>query len=306
MRIAHLLALFFVATLGGCGTTPFQDGTGDLAKGLDSTENSLAALDARDKTARAILAYQSAKTLDVHACIARKRVDKENCALLIDGKVVQPASEVSRGLALAKALAQYGRGLNDLATAKDVSDLNSTVGNINTAAKDAAKSVAKTTSVSLPGYIAPAGDLIAFLFGQISEFHRVQVIRSILITYGPTFDSAIGILQSETLILQTRVVDKEKVILDNEVRRFRHLTDAEERRELVRDILARQMELQPLANQDSRKPFAALREAHQKLVDIARNPQISFDDAKATISDFYKKAKALYDALHPSGGKKTS
>jgi len=301
MRRASVLTSFLVLAVGGCGTVPYQDATGDLDKGLTATESSLAALSTRDKLASAVLEIEPATRLKLESCQVTTKKNKLNCALTVDGKIVDPSSVVPRGLLLAKSLAQYGKGLNDLASGKDLSDISSTLDDINKSAKDAAKSA----GASFPAYVAPAADLTIFLFNQFEEYKRAQLVRSILLTYGPIFDSAIKELQKETQRLQQRVVGNEAIIIRTEIDRFDQATNSTERLRLLSDILERQMQVQILASQNAIEPLTSLRTAHKKLVSLAQNPEISFDDAKKTVSDFYQKAKALYDALHPSGGVKS-
>lgn len=87
-----------------------------------------------------------------------------------------------------------------------------------------------------------------------------------------------------------------------EIDRLRNSNVSAERNQLFGDILVRQAQLQALANMDVRQAFIDLKTAHVGLVDTARNPTISFKDAEKAIYEFYQKAKALYDALHPAAG----
>lgn len=138
--------------------------------------------------------------------------------------------------------------------------------------------------------------------GQIVEYERVQIIREILLAYGPTFSSAIHRLTEEAVGLQERIVDNEKAIVDMETERLETSKVRAERIHLLGDILARQAQLRALANVDVRQPFIDLETAHTELVNAARNPTISFKDAQKAIYEFYQKAKALHEALHPAGG----
>jgi hypothetical protein len=295
------LVLCLCAVVSGCSTTPYQDGTGDLDKGLAATQSSLTAMDSRDQAARAILDYQSVSKMTLSSCGVRPKNTKLNCVLLIDGKPATESSAFPNTLLLAGALADYGKALDDLATAKDLSDVNSKIADIN----KSAEAVAKGVGIALPGYVAPAADLAAYLFGQYEEYKRSQLIRGILLAYGGTFDSAIGILEQQAVTLQLRIVGNEKQIVRTEIEKLDLSVHEAERLRLISDIMTRQAQLQAFANQDASKPFTALKIANSKLVDIARNPQISFSDVVTAISDFYQKAKALDDALKPSPAKST-
>lgn len=301
MRSLFFMLCLLSATLAGCSTTPFQDGTGDLSKGLAASQSSLATMDSRDQAARAILDYKSASKMTLSTCDVRSKNKKLNCVLLIDGKPATETSSFPNTLRLAGALADYGKGLDDLATAKDLSDVNSKIADINKSAEAAAKGA----GIALPAYVAPAADLAAYLFGQFEDYQRAQLIRQILLTYGGTFDAAIGILEQQASTLQLRIVGNEKQIVRTEIEKFDFSVQEAERLRLISDIMTRQAQLQALANQDVAQPFTALRNANAKLVDIARNPQISFSDAAAAISDFYQKAEVLYEALQPSTARST-
>lgn len=157
-RASLYFVLFFI--LQGCSSAPYQDATAKLSKGLSAAETSLAALDYRDKMAAAIVAYEQPETkLVLGSCKIKPRDNDRNCALFIDEHVAKPQSRISRGLLLAKVLARYGKGLNDLAEAKDVNSLNSTLGEIDSSVTDAAKAA----GTALPSYIAPL-EVWRFLF----------------------------------------------------------------------------------------------------------------------------------------------
>jgi hypothetical protein len=300
-------SLFFIlclssATVAGCSTTPYQDGTGDLSKGLAASQSSLATMDSRDQAARAILDYKSVSKMTLSTCDVRPKNKKLNCVLLIDGKLATESSAFPNTLLLAGALTDYGKALDDLAAAKDVSDVNSKIADINKSAEAAAKGA----GIALPAYVAPAADFATYLFGQFEDYQRAQLIREILLTYGGTFDAAIGILEQQASTLQLRIVGNEKQIVRTEIEKFDFSAHEAERLRLISDIMTRQAELQAIANQDVAQPFTALRNANAKLIDIARDPQLSFSDVMTAISDFYQKANALYDALQPSTAKSST
>ena len=301
MRGLSAIVFLLSTALAGCSTTPYQDGTANLDKGLAANQSSLTAMDNRDQAARALLDYESATKIIFPSCKVHPKDKKLNCVLLIDGKPVTEPSAYPNTLLLAGALADYGKGLDNLAVAKDLGDVNSDIADISKAAEAAAKGA----KLTLPSYVSPAADLAAYLFGQFEEYERTQLIREILLTYGGVFDSAIGILEEQAAILQRRIVGNETQIIRTEVEKFDFSAHEAERLRLISDILSRQTQVQALANQDISQPFITLRIAHAKLIEVARNPQISFADAKTAISDFYQKAKALYDALQPSPAKST-
>jgi hypothetical protein len=306
-------AIACAGLVSACSTGPYQQQITQLDTGLKTAQQSFGALEDQQVSAAAVrltaLAAQQGKYLNEWPCKLTKssKGDPKNCTLRI-GKTdsVTVKSAAPKGAELMKAFVQYGDGLSTLATAKDISDLNSGITKANSSFAGIVKAVGGTASF-VP-YVGPALDLAAVIFNQYLEAERVRALRAVIISADSVVDQAVDELAKEADALQYgafRDLNLYQQTLVGQV----DLTKADwsgSTELLASEAIQGQAALKKLAEVDAGSTFQQLGAAHKKLVEAARQPEFSLKDAESAILAFLQKADALYVASQPKAAPKQS
>jgi hypothetical protein len=300
LRFAGIILV--AAVLWGCSTGPYQAQIAELNKGLATAQSGFVMLDSQQRTAEAIELARSGQYLRSKSCTLRVPPVKDptNCALWIsDTQPLLIPSHASNGLKLMQGFVEYGNNLSTLAGAKDINDLNSAIGNLNSNIESLAKT-AGGTAAFVP-YVSPVLGALAFVFNQYLEYQRVEAMRGAIISLDSTVDLAVPILVREARLLQDRAFYDRSVQLGDKIGSIAKAGSSwnGDTIELVEDTIQGYGSLKALADNDVGAPFIALSIAHKQLVAAAQNPQFSLQDAVAAIAAFAKQAEALYAAVQP-------
>lgn len=300
-------ALLCAGMLGACSAGPYRKQISDLDSGLKTAQQSFGALEDQQANAAAAKSVRVAalqgKNLNRWPCRLTKspKVDPKNCALKLgESTSLKTKTDAPKGAELMKAFVQYGDGLSTLAAAKDISDLNSGIAKANSSLTSILKTVGGTAATAVP-YVSPALNLAAFFFNQYLEAERVRALRSVIISADGVVDLAVDELAKEADILQAETfTDLNTYQRDLVVEVSTASANWSGTTELLAsDAIQGQAALKTLAEIDAGSMFKQLGAAHKKLVEAARQPTFSLNDAESAILAFLQKADAMYLAFQP-------
>lgn len=300
-------AIVCAGILSACSTGPYQKQISDLDSGLKTAEQSFSSLEEQQVSAAAAKSVRDAalqgKYLNRWPCQLTKspKVDPKNCTLKLgESASLKIKTDAPKGAALMKAFVEYGDGLSTLATAKDISDLNSGIAKANSSLSSILKTVGGTAATAVP-YVGPALDLAAFFFNQYLEAERVRALRTVIISADGVVDLAVDELAKEADVLQAETfTDLNTYQRDLVVEVSAASPNWSGTTELLAsEAIQGQAALKNLAEVDAGSMFKQLGAAHKKLVEAARQPTFSLSDAESSILVFLQKADAMYLAFQP-------
>jgi hypothetical protein len=311
--LSRAAALVCAGLMSACSTGPYQQQITQFDTSLKTAQQSFSALEDQQVSAAAVnlteVAAEQGKALNEWPCKLTKspKVDPKNCTLRLgQTDSVQIKSAGPKGADLMKAFVQYGDGLVTLATAKDISDLNSGIAKANSSFSGIIKVVGGTASF-VP-YVGPALDLAAFVFNQYLEAERVRALRAVIISADGVVDLAAKELADEADALQYDAFHKlnfyQQALVKQVGMTNGNWTGGTEL--LASEAIQGEAALKKLAELDAGSTFKQLGAAHKKLVEAARQPEFSLKDAESAILAFAQKADALYQASQPKAAPKQS
>jgi len=311
--LSRASAIVCASLASACSTGPYQQQITQLDTGLKTAQQSFSALEDQQVSAAAVrltaLAAPHGKYLNEWPCKLTKssKIESKNCTLRIgETDSVEIKSPAPKGAELMKAFVQYGDGLSTLATAKDISDLNSGITKANSSFAGIVKAVGGTAS--LVPYVGPALDLAAFIFNQYLEAERVRALRAVIISADAVVDQAVDELAKEADALQFGAFRDLNLYQQTLVYQVGLTKDgwSGSTELLASEAIQGQASLKKLAELDAGSTFKQLGAAHKKLVEAARQPEFSLKDAESAILAFLQKADALYLASQTKAAPKKS
>ncbi len=235
-----------------------------------------------------------------------RAAEAEACRLGIAGEneIVRPQRlEIGEYLVnlskLGVAMKGYARSLGDLADAKDVNELKSTVSDAKTALENLAGRIKDLTNEEVPGSaaIGPVSDLLGTALVRVLEFRRYVALRSVVGRADPIVDAAAKVLSRSSMPLMIHKLRDGGDEFSRKVEVFNDEPVGEAWKRALAD--ARQAQAKYLALYDGHpaSTFKAMADAHSALRKALDDPERQFDAMKAAISDFAAKADAAFDAL---------
>jgi uncharacterized phage infection (PIP) family protein YhgE len=294
------------AILCACSTGPYKDQVTAFDGALSTAQAAFTSLENQQATAAAVRQVSQAATrgkfLTVTSCDLTKspKKDPKNCALMLGGtEPLKIKTNAPQGHVLMTAFVDYGDGLAKLVAAKDITDLNTGITKVNSSVGSLAKSLGGTAAF-VP-YVGPALDLLAFAFNQYLEARRVEALKNAIISAESVVELAVPELAKEARVLQKNAFQDRNTQLQQ---RVDAVVDAGRdwsgsTNELTEESIQGYAALKNLAELDAGAAFEQLGVAHKKLVEAARSPQFSLQDAETAILAFGQKAEALYVAAQP-------
>ena len=302
--IARASILVLALALAGCSTASYTEPITQLNQGLIVAQAGFDGLKQRVEQIDLVRSVddqvEHGFPLTLSSCELTQdpKKDPNNCMLLLNGQPVQSSDLAPNGPKLLAAFIEYGKGLQQLAAAKDISDLNSSVDNLNSALESIAKTSGATAAQA--SVVSSSLDLIHWFLGQYLEYKRVEALRSSIIAGDQAVQQGVPLLEAEAGTLQKIAATYEPGQLQSMVLAV-SLARGEplgQRTELERDTVSYQQSIKHLMETDPVAPFEQLKSAHAKLLVAAEASDFSASDLKTALTDFYKKAKALYDAVN--------
>lgn len=300
---SSLLAIALCA----CSTSPYKDQVTAFDGALTKAQAGFIALENQQTTAAAVrqiseAAINRGQLLTVSSCDLTKstKKDPKNCTLMLGGnEPVKTKSIAPHGAVLMKAFVDYGDGLANLVAAKDISDLNSGITKVNSSIDGVVKNLGGTAKF-VP-YVGPALDLLAFAYNEYLEAQRVDALKNSIVSADYVVKLAVPVLAREARALQRNAFQDRNTQLQQRVdavvdasKNWSGLTN-----ELAEESIQGYTSLKNLAEIDAGAAFEQLGETHRKLVEAAKSPQFSLQDAETALLAFAQKADALYTATQP-------
>jgi hypothetical protein len=306
MSLRRVTSSLLGVVLCACSTGPYKDQVTAFDGALSTAQAAFTALENQQATAAAVRQVSQAaargKFLTVTSCDLTKnpKRDPKNCTLMLGGtEPLKIKTTAPQGQVLMKAFVDYGDGLAKLVAAKDVTDLNTGITKVNSSVGGLVKTLGGTAAF-VP-YVGPALDLLAFAFNQYLEARRVEALQNAIINAESVVELAVPELAEEARALQKNAFQDRNTQLQQ---RVDAVVDAGpdwsgSTNELTEESIQGYSALKNLAEIDAGAAFEQLGIAHKKLVQAARNPQFSLQDAETAILAFGQKAEALYVATQP-------
>lgn len=310
MRIGRLGILACTLFLGACAAPNYEKQVSDLSAGFSKVKSTFDSLEEDERQAvigaQTIRALNRGSNLEIPDTCAlppkRKTPLKTiNCRpsmVASDGvstSFVIPTKSEQAGK-LAGLLVAYGGGLVALASAKDVAELEASVGK----ARDAIVKL-RTDVGGKSARTEPFGAITAaavWVFGKYLEQRRFDELHKAVAEGDQLVEKAAGILGEDASTIQRNIIVQKTQILhrqNDNLRVLRKNTEAD--RTLIdqrgAEIAASALALQQLAETDARVPFQKMREAHAKLLEALDYPAIKPDAVFKAISEFADQADKL-------------
>jgi hypothetical protein len=300
----HLGVIVLTVGVGACSTTSYIGPVTQLNQGLTTAQAAFERLKTRVQQVDLVRSVDSGVTQGTPLTLAPCKLtqdpnkDLSNCALMLGKRPVHGSDLAPKGSKLLAAFIEYGHGLQQLVAAKDTSDLDSSVNNLNSALENIAKISGATAAQA--SVVSSSLDLIQWFFGQYLEYERIKVLKASISAGDQAVKQAVPLLEAEARTLQKIATTYEPGQLQSMVLAVSLLKNASfgERIELEKDTIAYQASVKQLMEVDAAAPFEQLKEAHARLLQAAQASDFSAEDLKAALTDFYKKSKALYDAVN--------
>jgi hypothetical protein len=207
---------------------------------------------------------------------------------------------------LNRQLQAYASGLGEITAADDSEALTSALGDARDALVRIDQRIGEATARPVTANLAvgPVADLVGSALSATLEARRYQALKAIVNKADPTVREA-GMLLSRAampLLVRARLRPAQEA-LQNAAERARQSgagdVDYPARVAAAAQALAN---YRALLAADPSGVFAAMADAHAKLVAAINDPRTQFEAMKSAVNDFAAKAKAAYEAIKAQPG----
>lgn len=305
--------------LVACSTASYQKQTAGLSEGLTKAKDSFATLSEEERKAfitsqvRSGLRGRGISIPDACGVAGKPPLvgpkAEINCVPRIstaDGKerpIVYVAA-APNGLKLSGLADTYGKGLVELAAAKDVNELKEASGKVTASVSALAVAVGGPVIGTAAGSVF---GMVNWLFGIYADYRRLEQLRHVVEQADPVVKIAADKLADEAELLQASVVTKKAADLNFRQRALERArqTNALDRAKLEaagEDLVSEALALERYAKTDVRQPFVKMREAHAMLLKSLQNPTADFDAAFTAIQEFGAQIEQVRSAFAKVGG----
>ncbi len=199
----------------------------------------------------------------------------------------------AQSLAFISALDAYGQGLVAISTAQDIAALK-------TAVAKAGSAIASVSSLAMPGSGTAVNSItigFAWLFGEIADAERLKTLVAIVEKADPVIQKETALLQKSAEHLQAEILNDQQYIIYSEMAQVSLLTKSNSNysdintaaQNVVNDAIA----YDKTASNDIGSALVKMKSSHADLLKSLKNPDINFENAISTASDFAAQASTL-------------
>ncbi len=199
----------------------------------------------------------------------------------------------AQSLAFISALDAYGQGLVAISSAQDVAALKAAVAK-------AGSAISTVSSVAMPGS-GTAVNIIttgfAWLFGEIADAERLKTLAAIVEQADPVIQKETSLLQKSAEHLQAEILNDQQYIIYSEMAQVTLLSKSNgsysdintAAQNVVNDAIA----YDKTASNGIGGALVKMKSSHADLLKSLKKPDINFEDAISTASDFAAQASTL-------------
>jgi hypothetical protein len=282
----------------------------------DTTDNSAVSAFASAATAgsQAFTTAQSAESqafaqAALNAALGNGKITTDNCwnanytaakcqlVISVDGQTVTPQAIAENGAKLAAALSTYGQGLEQLATAKDITDEES-------AEQKLATGLGQIASLAgVPG-VAAVGGLIATIKQDVALADRRLQLLAIAQQADPAVQVAADTLQSETELLQQNVILSASAAVQHE--EVLLATQPAGEKLAIAQALSAAVTAEQKAGALKVNIATQLKAAHTAMIQALQNPKADPQAALSEISALAQGFSSVETAFNPASAASTN
>lgn len=311
----HALALILCAGVAACSTTPYQQPVSQVAAGLASVKTTMANLESqrRDVLSNELTLRMMAHGAVLHdpsTCLVSapsSGADQTNCLYEVAYSGGQRAQAIDitdpapKGMRLAEGLDKYGQGINALAQAQDIADLQKGAAAAGAGIAQVANVINPAAGVAVNATVEAA----TWLFGRISDALRLQTLTTIVCQADPYVQDAKVLLAGEARKLQESVLLGRGVQIDAEYLNWTRQTgDEAARQKGAAQLINDAMDRRSLAGTDVAAPITKMADAHQKLCQSLKGSKVTIDEAITSATIFAGEAARVATIVNGKSGSK--